>query len=148
MDVMTPEQRYRAMAHNRGRTHLEKKLASALWVRGVRYLTDKGYKARYGHRLSGHPDLVFVGRRITVFVDGCFWHGCSVCDTGVDRSSEFWQRKVFANRERDRRITERLEKDGWRVVRVFEHDIKTKVGLQTMTERLAGLLCSLDKEGR
>lgn len=143
---MTPEQRYRAMAHNRGRTRPEKALASALWGKRLRYLTDKGYQARYGHWLPGHPDLVFVGHRIVVFVDGCFWHGCSVCDTGVDHSSEFWQRKISANRERDRRITERLERDGWHVVRVFEHDIKTKVGLQTTTERLVSLLRSLYKE--
>jgi DNA mismatch endonuclease (patch repair protein) len=148
MDVMTPEQRYRAMAHNRGRTHPERALASALWGKGLRYLTDEGYQARYGHRLPGHPDLVFVGCRAVVFVDGCFWHGCRVCDTGVDRSSEFWQRKISANRERDRRTTEQLEKDGWRVVRVFEHDIKTKADLQSTAERIVGLLRSLDKEGR
>jgi DNA mismatch endonuclease (patch repair protein) len=101
MDVMTPEQRYRAMAHNRGRTRPERALASALWKKGLRYLTDERYQARYGHRLSGHPDLVFVGCRVVVFVDGCFWHGCSVCSNPPDQISYFWRRKIETNRERN-----------------------------------------------
>jgi DNA mismatch endonuclease (patch repair protein) len=136
------------MAHNRGHTNPEKAVASALWKKGLRYLGYKGYQGRYGYRLPGHPDLVFVGCRTVVFVDGCFWHGCSVCDTGIDNSSDFWKGKISTNRERDRRTTEQLEKDGWKVIRVFEHDIRTKVGLQKTTDRLADLICSLYKEVR
>lgn len=146
MDVMTPEQRHRAMAHNRGRTQLEKKLASALWRKGLRYLTDTGYKARHGHWLLGHPDLVFARQRTIIFVDGCFWHGCRICDTGLEHSSKFWQNKISTNRERDARITKQLEKDGWNVVRIFEHEIKAKVGLQNTVERLVGLLRPANKE--
>jgi DNA mismatch endonuclease (patch repair protein) len=134
------------MAHNRGRTHPELALASALWRRGLRYVTSRGYTSRYGQALPGQPDIIFPKKRMVIFVDGCFWHGCQVCNTGVDRSSEFWQTKILANKQRDRRITKQLEKAGWRVVRVLEHDIRTKVSLQNVAEKLTSLLGSLSTE--
>jgi len=128
------------MAHNRGRTRPERALASALWKRGLRYLTDEGYRARYGHHLPGHPDLVFVGHRVVVFVDGCFWHGCSECGSPPSQSGDFWRRKIEANVERDQQVTTRLESEGWTVVRVPEHSVRTKRRLQETADRLSGTM--------
>ncbi|MEK7281309.1 MAG: very short patch repair endonuclease [Chloroflexota bacterium] len=140
MDIMKPEQRYLAMAHNRGRTSPERALASALWKHGLRYLTPDGYKSLTDKRLPGNPDVVFPRKRVVLFVDGCFWHGCPACDTGVKDSSQSWQNKIANTKERDQRVTAILEKDGWKVFRVFEHEVRTKVGLQSTAERLTGLL--------
>lgn len=135
-DVMTPEQRHLAMAHNRGRTRPELALASALWHRGLRYLTDDGYKNRYHQKLLGQPDIIFPRERIVVFIDGCFWHGCPQCDKNPGKSGDFWFNKINANVDRDRKITARLEEENWTVIRVPEHDIRTKATLKHTADRL------------
>ena len=140
LDVMTPVQRYRAMAHNRGRTGPERALASGLWRRGLRYFTHDGYRAVSGKRLIGKPDLVFPRKRIVIFVDGCFWHGCADCNKTSRLSGQFWIEKIAINRKRDQRVTSSLQSEGWTVLRVPEHDVRTKVVLVQTIERLVPLL--------
>ena len=125
-DVMTPSQRRSAMANNRGRTKPELAFASELWKRGFRYLTHKGYAAKYGDKLIGAPDLVFPRKRVAVFVDGCFWHGCRACGGPPTQSGQVWFDKIQANVERDRRVTSVLQAQGWEVLRVAEHSLKSK----------------------
>lgn len=140
MDVMTPDQRHRAMAHNRGRTRPETTLATALWRRGFRYLTSDGFKQRYGRALPGHPDLIFPRLRVAVFVDGCFWHGCPECKRLPENSTPYWLNKIRTNVERDRRINDLLASEGWRVVRIPEHAVRTKARLEATTLAIARLL--------
>lgn len=73
--------------------------------------------------LIGKPDFVFREYRLSVFVDGCFWHGCAE-HRGIPQSNHvFWSRKIRKNRQRDQLVTARLEGDGWKVLRFWEHDI-------------------------
>ncbi len=137
---MAPTQRYRAMAHNRGRTRPERALASGLWHRGLRYLTHDGYHSVTGKRLIGKPDMVFPRKRIVIFVDGCFWHGCSDCNKSAKLRGQFWTEKIAANRERDQRVTTTLQSEGWTVLRIPEHDVRTKVAFARTIERLMPLL--------
>jgi len=136
MDVMTPAQRYKAMAHNRGRTGPERALARSLWHLGLRYLTDEGYYKRYRVRLIGHPDLVFPRKRVVIFVDGCFWHGCRKCGKVPGDMSDSWRVKIQTNVLRDKRMTKELEEVGWTVMRVPEHDVHTKASLRATAEDL------------
>ena len=136
MDVMTKSQRYRAMAHNRGRTKPERAFASGLWRHGLRYFTHEGYEALTGRRLAGKPDLVFPRKKIVIFVDGCFWHGCPDCGKSPEQSGQFWVDKIANNRARDRRVTANLENDGWTVLRIPEHDVRTKSALSQTVESL------------
>jgi DNA mismatch endonuclease (patch repair protein) len=140
MDVMTTQQRYKAMVQNRGRTVPERALASGLWRRGLRYYTHAGYKSKTGERLPGDPDLVFSRNKIVVFVDGCFWHGCSQCRKHVGLKGDFWVKKIRGNKERDRLVTESLKDLGWRVIRIPEHDVRTKVVLAKTIDYLVPLL--------
>ena len=140
MDVMTPQQRYKAMAHNRGRTRPERALASALWSQGVRYFTHEGYKSVRGTRLPGNPDMVIPRKRMVIFVDGCFWHGCPQCRKHEGLNDESWVNKIAGNVERDRRLTAELEGDGWTVLRIPEHDIDTKSALSETVNRLVSLI--------
>ncbi len=142
MDTMTPQQRYKAMAHNRGRTGPERALASGLWHRGVRYLTSEGYKAVRGMKLPGNPDLVLPRQRMVIFVDGCFWHGCPRCRKHEGLLGEFWVNKIAGNRTRDQRVTAERESDGWTVLRVPEHDVDTKSVLSETADRLVRLIRS------
>ena len=139
-DVMKPSQRYKAMAHNRGRTGPELALASGLWRQGLRYFTHEGYKSVRGTRLPGNPDMVLPRKRIIIFVDGCFWHGCPQCRKHEGLNGEFWVNKIAGNRARDRRVTDELEDEGWTVLRIPEHDIDTKSALSETVNRLVSLI--------
>ena len=147
MDIMTPHQRHKAMAHNRGRTRPEKALASGLWRRGVRYFTHEGYKSVTGEQLSGNPDMVLPKKGIVIFVDGCFWHGCLECRKHSGLSSQSWVNKIDTNRNRDLRVTRGLADAGWTVFRIPEHDVKTKAALAETIDRLVPAIqaVSLDR---
>jgi DNA mismatch endonuclease (patch repair protein) len=67
---------------------------------------------------------VFGAQRVAIFVDGCFWHGCPVCRRAPNSNQAYWERKVDRNRRRDRRITRRLRKEHWKVVRIWEHQLQ------------------------
>src|ERR1700720_1459708 len=74
--------------------------------------------------LLGRPDFYFPTFRVAIFVDGCFWHGCKKCGH-VPRTREmFWSAKLNRNRERDRRIVKELRRQGIRVLRIWEHQLK------------------------
>ena len=80
---------------------------------------------RRNKKLFGKPDFVFVKHRVAVFVDGCFWHrhaGCKFSYTPKSRI-EFWLPKFQKNVTRDRLVTRKLRKAGWRVVRIWECDL-------------------------
>ena len=140
MDVMTPTQRRRAMAHNRGRTAPERALASALWHRGIRYYTHEGYKSATGKKLPGVPDLILPRKMVAIFVDGCFWHGCPQCRKHEGLTEEFWIGKIDTNKMRDESITAELTGLGWTVLRIPEHDVRTKAALAKTVDRVASLI--------
>ncbi len=135
-DTLTKDQRRRIMQANRGRTQVERLFASALWRRGLRYLTPDGYRGRYGVRLKGSPDLIFPRRRVVAFVDGCFWHGCPDCHGIPTQSGQFWRQKIETNVKRDRVVTTELEQDGWKVIRVPEHNLRSRADVEAAAEIL------------
>lgn len=120
MDVLTPEQRAKCMAAIRG-----KDTGPEMIVR--RLLTEMGYRYRlHGRALPGRPDLVFVSRRTVVFVHGCFWHR-HACRHGrvIPRTRRaFWRAKLEGNAARDRRTRARLRREGWRVLVVWECQLR------------------------
>jgi DNA mismatch endonuclease, patch repair protein len=78
---------------------------------------------RRGIALPGKPDFVFRKRRVAIFVDGCFWHGCN-CKRLPVRHHTFWAQKIDRNRRRDTSVREILRDAGWRVMRIWEHQLK------------------------
>jgi DNA mismatch endonuclease, patch repair protein len=94
----------------------ERRLRSALWAAGLRYRV-------HAKTPVGRPDVVFPGRRLAVFVDGCFWHGCPLHYVRPRSHPEHWAAKLRINIDRDRHQTLELERLGWRVVRVWEHAV-------------------------
>ena len=105
-----------------------------------RYLHSHGLRFRiHKSGLPGKPDLVFPGRKICVFVHGCFWHGCQSCVDGtraVKSNSAFWIEKVRKNRERDLRNVSMLEARGWKVITVWECEIQSPATLQRLAARI------------
>lgn len=89
----------------------------------------------------GKPDFVFPSRKLAVFVDGCFWHGCPIHATQPKTNAEFWQTKIARNQARDRLVTRTLRAQGWRVLRVWQHELKRKNERRLLARlRRAGLL--------
>lgn len=116
-DVLTHEQRKRCMSRVRNRnTDIELIFRKALWTAGLRYRLD--------YKLTGKPDLVFVGKSLAVFVDGCYWHGCPEHGQIPKTNETFWREKIEKNIARDAAINDSLATAGWRVLRFWEHDIK------------------------
>lgn len=86
-------------------------------------LSLRGWRRNY--KISGStPDFVFPKNRIAVYADGCFWHGHNCRNLTPKQNSEYWQKKIENNRIRDKQIDERLERKGWKVIRIWECEIK------------------------
>ncbi|MET9276090.1 very short patch repair endonuclease [Kribbella sp. NPDC003557] len=106
-----------------------------------RRLHRLGYRYRVNHPLPGMPrrraDLTFTAKRVAVFVDGCFWHGCPEHATSPRNNGAWWAEKLRKNVERDRETDARLAASGWTVVRIWEHekpDLATQRVVRALTE--------------
>ena len=115
-DVFTPEKRSAVMRRVKGRdTAPEMKVRRMLRAAGI------GYRLG-GCGLPGRPDVVMKGRKVAVFVHGCFWHGHD-CPRGARKpqaNADYWIAKIERNRVRDARVAAELTAEGWRVVTVWE----------------------------
>lgn len=117
-DVLTKSQRSRCMSAIRGKnTKPELLLRKALWRNGYRY--------RLKNSLPGKPDIVFPSECIAVFVDGCFWHGCPEHYQKPETNAHFWREKIKKNKQRDKRVNAALKAEGWRVLRFWEHEVRS-----------------------
>lgn len=119
MDNHTPEQRRKNMQAIRAKdTKIECILRKRLWDMGYRY--RKNYK-----KLIGKPDIVFTKYKIAIFCDSEFWHGKDYGKSvgRIGTNQEYWKQKIARNIERDKEVTDHLEKDGWRVLRFWEKEI-------------------------
>jgi len=96
-------------------TKPEVALLQALQIRNFRVETDRT-------DLPGRPDLVLPVRRVAVFVNGCFWHGCPKHFVVPKNNRGWWIEKIDGNRRRDRRKATHLRRLGWLVVTVWEHE--------------------------
>ncbi|MBQ7630119.1 MAG: DNA mismatch endonuclease Vsr [Selenomonadaceae bacterium] len=123
MDKLTPAQRRKNMQHVKNKdSQIELKLRRALWHAGFRY--RKNYRAVFGC-----PDIVFLRMKIAVFCDSEFWHGYDWENRKHDLKShqEFWIPKIERNMARDREVNERLQAEGWTVLRFFGREIKNNI---------------------
>jgi len=124
------------MRGNRGKdTKPEQRLRALL--RGAGF---PGYRLHW-KGVPGRPDVAYPGRRVAIFVNGCFWHRCPRCQPAAPKShAEFWERKFELNRERDDRKTRELLARGWTVVTVWECELRDcpQVALDRVTKVLRG----------
>lgn len=90
---------------------------------------------RRGYQVKGHPDFVFLKERVAVFVDGCFWHGHDCRNTRPKDNEAYWAKKRDRNVRRDKDVVELFEARGWKVVRIWECELK-KEKEKNVVERL------------
>ena len=116
-DTFTKKQRHYCMSQIKSsKTKPEIAVRKLIW--------KKGYRYRIGHGLPGKPDIVFPSYRTVVFIDGCFWHGCPQHCRMPSSNVSYWKQKISGNKKRDKRTNTQLKKDGWKVIRIWEHSIK------------------------
>lgn len=126
-DVFSPEKRSEVMRRVRGRdTSPERKVRSLLTRMGLRYRLHR-------KDLPGSPDVVFPGRRLALFVHGCFWHGhdCARGARAPKANADYWAKKIARNRARDVEVQGRLVEAGWRTLVVWECELKDEADLTT-----------------
>ena len=100
-----------------------------------KYLFSQGFRYRKNDkRLPGTPDIVLPKYKTVIFVNGCFWHGHKNCKCFVvpKTNTDFWVNKIEANKQRDYRKIDELQELGWKVIIVWECQLKRNVFSETM----------------
>lgn len=120
MDTVSPNERSRIMAKVKPSGNKSTEVAVVSLLRATHL---SGWRRHYS--LDGNPDFVFPHRRIALFVDGCFWHGCPKHCRIPHTHRRYWVNKISGNKRRDNRTNRQLRKKGWSVYRFWEHDIGT-----------------------
>jgi DNA mismatch endonuclease (patch repair protein) len=136
-DVFSKVKRSEVMSHIRGSGNKDTELAMVSLLRREHI---SGWRRH--QPLLGKPDFTFRRERLVVFVDGCFWHGCPEHATRPKNNQAFWKRKLDANKARDKFVTSTLRKSGWRVLRIWEHELGKP---SRVTRRV---LAALGREGK
>jgi len=120
-DVFTKKKRSLIMSANRASGNRSTELNLRM-----RFTAHKisGWKIN-AKDVYGKPDFAFHDRKLAVFVDGCFWHGCKSCRNIPATNRKFWTTKIEGNKQRDRTVTRKLRKEGWTVIRFWEHQVRS-----------------------
>ena len=116
-------------------SQIELLLRKELWSRGLRYQKNPS-------KVFGHPDIVFIGKKVAIFCDSEFWHGYNWEERRKDFKShqEFWIPKIERNMERDAEVTAKLQNDGWTVLCFWGKEIREN------TAQCADIIESIIKE--
>jgi len=121
--VPLKESTSRVMSANRAKnTQPELLLRRALWRTGIR-----GYRLNW-RKAPGRPDIAFPGKKLAIFVHGCFWHRCPYCQPSLPKSNkDFWERKFENNVKRDELNVLKLRQAGWYVLTLWECELKEQI---------------------
>ena len=134
MDRLTAEQRHKNMQAIKNKdSEIEVLLRKELWKRGLHY--RKNVKT-----VLGHPDIAFIGKKVAVFCDSEFWHGYDWENkkNDIHTRREFWIPKIEKNMARDKEVNEKLQSEGWIVLRFWGKDIKKNT--QDCADKVAAVL--------
>ncbi len=118
-DVYSPEKRSEVMKRVRSKKNksTELRLIEIFKQYGV-----TGWRRNYP--VKGHPDFVFLDKKIAIFVDGCFWHGHDCRNTKPENNKEYWVKKQMSNITHDKEVTALFQNRGWKVLRIWECELK------------------------
>lgn len=117
-DTFSKRERSKIMSRIKSKnTKLEVNFRKQLWAAGLRY--------KIHYNIGGKPDIVFVSRKIVVFIDSCFWHKCHKHFRRPSSNRKYWDNKLKRNVARDQEVKRILQKEGWKVLRFWEHSLVT-----------------------
>ncbi|MEW5951938.1 MAG: very short patch repair endonuclease [Elusimicrobiota bacterium] len=120
MDIYDKNKRRKIMSSVRSKgSKIELEFAQKLRKEKIKYRKNpKGY--------FGNPDFIIVGKKIAVFLDSCFWHGCKKHKNIPKTRKIFWKNKISKNKKRDREVTCHYKNNKWKIYRIWEHELKDK----------------------
>lgn len=127
-DRVSPETRSRVMSSVKSKGSKIEQAFESLLIDEERQNCVK-----HSPNITGKPDFAFPDAKVAVFVDSCFWHGCDEHLRLPASNQDYWIKKIERNKRRDREVEETLSSEGWRVLRIWEHDLKDE---NTMAEKL------------
>lgn len=120
VDIVDKETRSYMMSRIRSKWTIPEKIMHG-------YLKSRKIKHRMHPKMTGNPDIVMEGRGLVIFVDGDFWHG-KYYPKRKHKLQQFWKDKIENNMERDKKHGKLLKQEGWRVLRLWEEDIRKRPG--------------------
>jgi DNA mismatch endonuclease (patch repair protein) len=98
---------------------IEVEFRKKLWAEGFRYIKNST-------KYFGKPDIVLPKYKTVIFIDSCFWHGCKRHGSTPATRIKFWIEKIDRNKARDKEVNKHYKKEGWKVIRIWEHDLKKR----------------------
>ena len=117
-DKFSKEVRSKIMSSIRSKnTQPEIVIRKLIWSKGKRYRI-------HDRTVYGTPDISNRRKKLAVFIDGCFWHGCKKCCTVPQTNTSFWKKKISNNRKRREKVASKLKFDGWKMMEFWEHEVK------------------------
>ncbi|AJM93041.1 very short patch repair endonuclease [Nitrosopumilus piranensis] len=117
-DKFSKQTRSRIMSSIRSKnTKPELQVRKLVWALGKRFRI-------HDRTVFGTPDISNKSKRVAVFIDGCFWHGCPRCYSEPKSNTEFWRNKIARNRDRRKKVKSELRKEGWTVMEFWEHAVR------------------------
>ncbi|WP_338129280.1 very short patch repair endonuclease [Bacillus infantis] len=131
MDNLTKEQRRKNMQAIKSKSKLEDLVTKALWKRGIRF--RKNVK-----ELFGKPDIAIKKYKVVVFIDSCFWHVCPIHGNIPKSNETYWGKKLEGNQKRDMEVTKYYIENGWRILRIWEHEIKEDIN--SVLDKIVGTI--------
>jgi DNA mismatch endonuclease, patch repair protein len=116
--AFSKEQRSQNMKAIRSKgSSLEKAVTRELWKRGFRFRKNV-------RKLKGCPDIAIQKHKIVIFIDSCFWHCCPIHGRIPSSNIEYWEKKLKRNKARDIEVTKYYQELGWKIYRIWEHELK------------------------
>jgi DNA mismatch endonuclease (patch repair protein) len=142
MDSLSKSERSLQMSkvRSRGNRSTEVRLRMALVRSGI-----TGWEL-HARNVVGVPDFWFATKGVAVFVDGCFWHGCKACLRMPKQNRTYWEAKIARNIARGNEVTRMLSQNGVRVIRIWEHDVRTKTNIKKAISRIERALAQMSKD--
>jgi DNA mismatch endonuclease (patch repair protein) len=132
-DNLSTATRSKIMASIRSKnTRPELAIRKLLWIKGKRYRV-------HDRSIIGRPDISSKKAKLAVFIDGCFWHGCS-CSNEPSTNASFWKSKISTNKRRRTTVRQKLSDQGWRVLEFWEHEIRADAS--GIAEKIAAMMPS------
>src|SRR5690349_21757646 len=117
VDNLSRKKRSKVMASIRGKnTRPELSIRKILWKKGKRYRI-------HDRTVFGTPDISNKSKKVAIFIDGCFWHGCQKCYKAPRTNAQYWENKIDNNKKRRGIVTKYLRSDKWIVMEFWEHQV-------------------------
>ena len=128
-DSVSKKTRSLIMSHIKSKnTVIEKVFRYFLWKEGIRY--------RLNSKLFGKPDISIKKYKLVVFIDSCFWHGCKEHCRIPHSNTKYWKEKINRNIKRDNEVSQYYVNNGWKIIRIWEHQINDAREIQKSIKKI------------